>query len=99
MSEDKTLTKPTMNAKEFDHAISMIGFSIRGVAGFFGIDERTIYRWKADNHVPRVYAFVLRTMLAKKIDPAEMLEIGGVNGKTREFILANLTNPRTTIKE
>jgi hypothetical protein len=60
----------TMTGAEFDAALAKIGLSQRnaGMRGFFGVNDRQIRKWVADeSRVPESVAHLLRVMIKYKI--------------------------------
>jgi hypothetical protein len=88
------MTQPTMTAKRYQEILTELGWSERGASHFFGLGERTMRRWKAEDHIARPVAMVLELMLAKKIKPETVLEIAKVRPKQIEFIMAHLYDQR-----
>jgi hypothetical protein len=89
------MTEPTMTAKRYLQILTELGWTERGASHFFGIGERTMRRWKAEDHIGRPVAMVLELMIAKKLKPETVLEITKVRPKQIEFIIANLYDQRT----
>jgi hypothetical protein len=88
------MTNPTMTAKRYLEILAKLGWSERGASHFFGIGERTMRRWKAEDHIGRPVAMVLELMIAKKLKPERVLEIAKVRPSQIEFIMANLYDQR-----
>jgi hypothetical protein len=88
------MTQPTMTAKRYQEILNELGWTERGASHFFGIGERTMRRWKAEDHIGLPVAMVLELMIAKKLKPETVLEIAKVRPKQIELIMANLYDQR-----
>jgi hypothetical protein len=87
--------QPTMTAKRYLEILTELGWTERGASHFFGVGERTMRRWKAEDHIARPVAMVLELMLTKQLTPETVLQIAKVRPKQIEFIMANLYDQRT----
>jgi len=88
----------TMDAERFHEALEQLGFTIRGLAYFFGVAERTVLRWIEGDHVPRPNAMVMQLMVAKKLSAEEVLTIAKVRPAQLKFILSHLYDRRSPEK-
>jgi len=88
----------TMDAERFEEALEQLGFTIRGLAYFFGVAERTVLRWIEGDHIPRPNAMVMQLMITKKLSPEEVLIISKVRPAQIKFILAHLYDRRSSEK-
>ena len=91
-----------MTEKRYLEIVEQLGWSKRGVALFFGIDEKTQRRWRENNSIARPVAMVLELIVTKKLEPEDVLRLTGMKQTEINTIVSRLYDGRerlTTIKE
>ena len=83
-----------MSAARFEEILKKLGITKSGASHFFGVTDRTMRRWIAEDHVARPVAMVLELMIEKGMTPEEILIIAKVRPDQIEFILDNLYDQR-----
>lgn len=88
------INQPTMGAARFEEILKQLGISKSGASLFFGVTDRTMRRWIAEDHIARPVAMVLELMIEKNLTPEEMLIIAKVRPAQIKFIVHNLYDQR-----
>lgn len=60
-----------MNAASFETAIEKLGLSQRRSSKLFGVGERTVRRWIAENEIPIAVSVLLRVMIKTGVSVEE----------------------------
>lgn len=91
----------TVKVADFEDQIRSLGWTIRGASRFFGIGERTMRRWVAENEVARPVAMVLALMQQHPeiAEPQRLLELAGVDPDEVAEIVGKLGDQRAFMQD